>query len=68
MYYDLNVPWTTNTAEIQNRLSFLAECAFTICSRSLLTSESVGYNVVAISHTLPLPAPTDLVRMSSAQF
>jgi hypothetical protein len=25
MYYDLNVPWTANAADLQSRLSFLAE-------------------------------------------
>ena len=26
MYYDLNVPWSTDQIEIQRTLAFLAEC------------------------------------------
>ncbi|KAF2675375.1 PHP domain-like protein [Microthyrium microscopicum] len=38
MFYDLNVPWTTNNAELRQRIAFLAE---------------LGYNVIALSHILP---------------
>jgi hypothetical protein len=63
MYYDLNVPWTTNAAELKNRLSFLAECTSTYFSAArILISKLVGYNVVAISYILPNPAPSDLVQ------
>ncbi|KAL8829264.1 MAG: hypothetical protein Q9191_002110 [Dirinaria sp. TL-2023a] len=43
MFYDLNIPWTTNHAELQHTLSFVAE---------------LGYNVVALNHTIDgkLPA------------
>lgn len=37
MFYDLNVPWSTDHAELQRTLSFLAE---------------LGYNVVALNHTI----------------
>ncbi len=63
MYYDLNVPWSANTKELQSRLSFLAERTYPLVRARLLTVQLVGYNVVAISHTLR-PAPTDVVSTS----
>ncbi|MCJ1393741.1 hypothetical protein MMC18_006617 [Xylographa bjoerkii] len=44
MFYDLNVPYTTNHAELQRTLSFLAE----------------RYNTIALSHTHTGKLPTDL--------
>lgn len=46
MFYDLNIPWTTNHAELQHTLTFVAE---------------LGYNVVALNHTIDgkLPALID---------
>jgi hypothetical protein len=63
MYYDLNVPWTANTKELQSRLSFLAERTYPPIRARPLIESLVGYNVVAISHTLR-PAATDLVPTS----
>ncbi|KAA6415893.1 MAG: ribonuclease p complex subunit [Lasallia pustulata] len=45
MFYDLNVPWTANQAELQRTLGFLVE---------------LGYNVVALNHTIAGKLPADL--------
>ncbi|KAF2403983.1 PHP domain-like protein [Trichodelitschia bisporula] len=45
MYYDLNVPWTADAAEVQRKLSFLAE---------------LGYSVVALNHSLSGKLPADI--------
>ncbi|MCJ1384337.1 hypothetical protein MMC17_007453 [Xylographa soralifera] len=45
MFYDLNVPYTTNHAELRRTLTFLAE---------------LGYNTIALSHTINGKLPTDL--------
>ncbi|KAI9874348.1 MAG: hypothetical protein M1830_009847 [Pleopsidium flavum] len=45
MFYDLNVPWTPNNPELQRTLAFLAE---------------LGYNVVALNHTVVGKLPADL--------
>ncbi|KAI4253574.1 MAG: hypothetical protein L6R42_007534 [Xanthoria sp. 1 TBL-2021] len=47
MFYDLNVPYTTNHAELQRTLAFVAE---------------LGYNTIALSVNLSGKLPTDLVR------
>jgi hypothetical protein len=28
MYYDLNVPWTSRDADLQRKISFLADCRY----------------------------------------
>ncbi|KAL9602146.1 MAG: hypothetical protein Q9219_002010 [cf. Caloplaca sp. 3 TL-2023] len=45
MFYDLNVPYTSNHAELQRTLAFLAE---------------LGYNTIALSHSITGKLPTDL--------
>ncbi|MCJ1284975.1 hypothetical protein MMC26_004312 [Xylographa opegraphella] len=45
MFHDLNVPYTSNHAELQRTLTFLAE---------------LGYNTIALSHTINGKLPTDL--------
>ncbi|KAL8733527.1 MAG: hypothetical protein Q9181_003542, partial [Wetmoreana brouardii] len=45
MFYDLNVPYTANHGELQRSLAFLAE---------------LGYNTLALSHTITGKLPTDL--------
>ncbi|KAL8760476.1 MAG: hypothetical protein Q9184_003340 [Pyrenodesmia sp. 2 TL-2023] len=45
MFYDLNVPYTANHAELQRTLAFIAE---------------LGYNTVALSHTINGKLPADL--------
>ncbi|KAI4101411.1 MAG: hypothetical protein LQ339_005060 [Xanthoria mediterranea] len=47
MFYDLNIPYTTNHAELQRTLAFVAE---------------LGFNTIAISVSLSGKLPTDLVR------
>ncbi|KAF2013512.1 PHP domain-like protein [Aaosphaeria arxii CBS 175.79] len=44
MYYDLNVPWTDNQREMQRAIAFLDE---------------LGYDVVALTHTLSGKIPSD---------
>ncbi|KAE9989895.1 hypothetical protein EG327_002127 [Venturia inaequalis] len=44
MYYDLNVPWTSREADLQRKISFLAD----------------RYNVLALSHTLSGKFPVDI--------
>lgn len=45
MYYDLHVPWTTQVAELQQTILFLVE---------------LGYNAIALTHTLSGKLPADL--------
>ncbi|KAI9789494.1 MAG: hypothetical protein M1816_006036 [Peltula sp. TS41687] len=45
MFYDLNVPWVSDKDQMQRTLAFLDE---------------LGYNVVALSHTLSGKLPADL--------
>ncbi|KAI4206605.1 MAG: hypothetical protein LQ346_000995 [Caloplaca aetnensis] len=45
MFYDLNVPYTANHAELQRTLIFIAE---------------LGYNTLALSHTIAGKLPADL--------
>ncbi|KAI9731498.1 MAG: hypothetical protein M1834_004618 [Cirrosporium novae-zelandiae] len=45
MFYDLNVPWTPNDSELPVTLSFLVE---------------LGYNTVALNHTISGKLPSDL--------
>lgn len=45
MFYDLSIPWTTQVTELQQTLIFLSE---------------LGYNVVALTHTLSGKLPADL--------
>lgn len=45
MYYDLHVPWMTQVVELQQTILFLAE---------------LGYNVIALTHTLSGKLPADL--------
>ena len=49
MFYDLNVPWTPQDAQLPRTLAFLQE---------------LGYNVVALNHTISGKLPNDLVRTS----
>ena len=46
MFYDLNTPWTANDTQLPRKLALLHE---------------LGYNVVALNHTLSGKLPTDLV-------
>ncbi|KAF2650203.1 hypothetical protein K491DRAFT_145749 [Lophiostoma macrostomum CBS 122681] len=46
MFYDLNVPWTENHRELQRTIAFLDE---------------LGYDVVALTHSLSGKLPADLV-------
>ena len=48
MFYDLNVPWTSNTSNLPKTLAFLHE---------------VGYNVVALNHTITGKLPVDPVNI-----
>ncbi|KAI9835711.1 MAG: hypothetical protein M1819_001888 [Sarea resinae] len=45
MFYDLNVPWTPTSPDLQATITFLAE---------------LGYNVVALNHTVAGKLPPDL--------
>ena len=48
MFYDLNVPWTASTAsQVPTTLAFLAE---------------LGYDVVALNHSMTGKLPADLVK------
>ena len=61
MFYDLNVPWTPNNPELQRTLAFLAERLFFPPLHETITDPLlVGYNVVALNHTLPPKLPSDL--------
>ena len=46
MFYDLNVRWTPNDAQLPRTLAFLSE---------------LGYNVVALNHIISGKLPVDLV-------
>lgn len=48
MFYDLNVPWTANDASLPRTLNFLHE---------------LGYNVVALNHTMTGKLPNELVSV-----
>ena len=50
MFYDLNVPWSANDAQLPRTLAFLQE---------------LGYNVVALNHTISGKLPADLVCRES---
>ncbi|KAI9806643.1 MAG: hypothetical protein M1825_006100 [Sarcosagium campestre] len=45
MYYDLNIPWAADDAQLPSTLAFLDE---------------LGYNVIALNHTLSGKLPSDL--------
>jgi len=70
MFYDLNVEYnpalfTTKDGGLPRTLSFLAECEYQSpsVSRSDCSNRSaVGYNVVALNHTMAGKLPADLVR------
>ncbi|KAI9806974.1 MAG: hypothetical protein M1833_002632 [Piccolia ochrophora] len=47
MFYDLNIPWTPNDVQLPRTLSFLHE---------------LGYNVIALSHTISGKLPADLTN------
>ena len=49
MFYDLNVPWTANDAGLTRTLNFLHE---------------LGYNVVALNHTMTGKLPNELVSIA----
>lgn len=46
MFYDLNVPWSANDTKLPRTLAFLQE---------------LGYNVVALNHTISGKLPANLV-------
>ena len=46
MFYDLNVPWSANDTQFPRTLAFLQE---------------LGYNVVALNHTISGKLPAHLV-------
>ncbi|KAF2281235.1 ribonuclease P complex subunit Pop2 [Westerdykella ornata] len=45
MFYDLNIPWSENLGELQRTVAFLYE---------------LGYDVIALTHTLAGKVPSDL--------
>lgn len=47
MFYDLNVPWTATDTGLPRTLNFLHE---------------LGYNVVALNHSMTGKLPNELVR------
>jgi ribonuclease P/MRP protein subunit RPP1 len=49
MFYDLNVPWSANDASLPRTLNFLHE---------------LGYNVVALNHTMTGKLPNELVSIA----
>lgn len=59
MYYDLNLPWIANEVELQRTLIFLAECM--LFSFPMVLTRIVGYNVVALNHTITGKLPVNLV-------
>lgn len=63
MFYDLNVSWTRNDSELQRTLAFLAECKSVPhhSQPAQLLNLAVGYNVVALNHTISGKLPADLV-------
>ena len=61
MYYDLNVPYTSNTVELQRTLAFLAERESTkLRSKALAKEVTVGYDTLALNHTITGIVPTDV--------
>lgn len=48
MFYDLNVPWTATDTGLPTTLNFLHE---------------LGYNVVALNHSMTGKLPNELVRL-----
>jgi len=53
MFYDLNVPWTATDAGLPRTLNFLHE---------------LGYNVVALNHSMTGKLPNELVSCNSYAF
>ncbi|MCJ1426147.1 hypothetical protein MMC29_004049 [Sticta canariensis] len=51
MFYDLNVPWSVDQVELQKTLSFLSE---------------LGYNVVALDHTLTGKVTAETVSLATS--
>ena len=65
MYYDLNVPYVTNQAELERTLAFLAARELHIHWISCLTHTevlSVGYNTVVLEHTINGKVPAQIVN------
>ncbi|MCJ1402614.1 hypothetical protein MMC11_005834 [Xylographa trunciseda] len=68
MFYDLNVPYTTNHSELQRTLAFLAERTAPLLPHNpqphiQIANQpppTVGYNTIALSHTITGKLPTDL--------
>lgn len=50
MFYDLNVPWSATDAQLPRTLAFLHE---------------LGYNVVALTHTISGKLPAQIVRSNA---
>lgn len=62
MLYDLNVPWSVNgNADLQRTIAFQDEC---MCTHSEVNSVTdlpqVGYNVLALTHTITGTAPSTI--------
>jgi ribonuclease P/MRP protein subunit RPP1 len=62
MFYDLNVSWTRNDPDLQTTLAFLVECRMSHSTSTCAAANlAVGYNVVALNHTISGKLPADLV-------
>lgn len=53
MFYDLNVPWSATDTTIPRTLNFLHE---------------LGYNVVALNHSMAGKLPNELVGLGRSLF
>lgn len=64
MYYDLNVPYVTNQAELQRTLAFLADCKSEMSGTTFNRADmpSVGYNTIALEHTINGKIPAEIVN------
>ncbi len=51
MFYDLNVPYSANEAHLSRTLAFISE---------------LGYNVVALNHSIVGKLPPQIVRFCSS--
>ena len=53
MFYDLNVPYAANDVQLPRTLAFLSE---------------LGYNVVALNHTISGKLPAQIVSNAAGDF
>jgi ribonuclease P/MRP protein subunit RPP1 len=68
MFYDLNVDYnpSTSDADLSKTLAFLSECMLIQLYPARLSYanlKSVGYNVIALNHTISGRLPSDLVSL-----